>query len=889
MANAGNAQPLELHALTHTHWDREWYHPVGVFRARLVALIDELLDSPPGAPFLLDGQAVLLEDYLEVRPERAAELASALRSSSLAAGPWFVLADELVPAAETLVRNLLAGRRTLARLRAEPPAVLYSPDAFGHPAALPALAAGFGLFCAVIWRGYGGRRWPPGDLVRWRAPDGSEVLLYHLPPSGYEFGADLPSDDVQEVRAHWEKIRSVLVPRATLGVALLTCGADHHAPQRGLREALERLSQVAAAEASLRISSLSDFAVAIRCRAAAKALPTVAGELRDSYGYTWTLQGTLASRSSLKRQLRSVERLLLHDAEPWAALAWFHSGVSSRSLLANAWRNLLLATPHDTIAGTVVDAAARAAAVRLEEAAATGSVVRQRSLENLLGHDREEVRRLGPLEWRHYLVLRNRSARPRSGVAEVTLDVPVGAVAVGPPSGDQHFAVLPDPEVRLGGVVQVLELERAFSLMESPRHYPLTLQVERRRLLLWVEKLPGWGVVSRSVCDLNQPSSLPVEPAAASESTIANGAIEVAVAGGALSLKSRWGTVEDFLGFESVADDGDLYTPAPVEGSRLVATLRQSRVVARGPLRAAMETVWVLRRPARASRTALGKRRRIPAGTVVIRVRIELEAGAPFVRLVIEGDNGASDHRLRCLVRSGLESYREIADAHFGLVERRPLAVEPEDLTMEVPLASAPLQRYVSLAGAQRGITVHGEGVFEYEGVEGGVLALTILRGVGELSRADLRERPGHAAYPRQTPDAQELGPFQLAIAIQPHGGYDPLLQEEIERASDDFLAPLVGETLTTTRALPGTAGGIELRGPGLSGSTIKESESGQWLVLRCFNVREEAMPGVWWVPGVREAWLARLDETPLGLLPVVEEQIFFEAPPRGIVTVLAR
>ena len=82
--------------VSHTHWDREWYQPAERFRQRLVALIDELLDTPPapGAPFLLDGQAVVLEDYLDVRPERASELGTALRDGRLEAGPWFVLADE---------------------------------------------------------------------------------------------------------------------------------------------------------------------------------------------------------------------------------------------------------------------------------------------------------------------------------------------------------------------------------------------------------------------------------------------------------------------------------------------------------------------------------------------------------------------------------------------------------------------------------------------------------------------------------------------------------------------------------------------------------------------------------------------------------------------------
>ncbi|NJK45801.1 MAG: hypothetical protein HC933_17420, partial [Pleurocapsa sp. SU_196_0] len=66
--------PQTVIVVSHTHWDREWYHPLGVMRPRLAALIDTLIDQPDGLPFLLDGQAIVLEDYLALRPERRAAL-----------------------------------------------------------------------------------------------------------------------------------------------------------------------------------------------------------------------------------------------------------------------------------------------------------------------------------------------------------------------------------------------------------------------------------------------------------------------------------------------------------------------------------------------------------------------------------------------------------------------------------------------------------------------------------------------------------------------------------------------------------------------------------------------------------------------------------------------
>ena len=141
--------------VSHTHWDREWYRTFQAFRARLVDTVDRVLDllaADPGWRFLLDGQSVIVEDYLDVRPGRRAELEAACRAGRLAVGPWYVQPDSLLPSGEAHVRNLLEGRRVAATIGAAS-RVAYTPDSFGHPAQLPQLFAGFGLGPFVYWRG----------------------------------------------------------------------------------------------------------------------------------------------------------------------------------------------------------------------------------------------------------------------------------------------------------------------------------------------------------------------------------------------------------------------------------------------------------------------------------------------------------------------------------------------------------------------------------------------------------------------------------------------------------------------------------------------------------------------------------------------------------------
>ena len=75
----------------HTHWDREWYLPFEQFRLRLGAVVDGVLDTlerdPSFTSFTLDGQAIVLEDYVDVRPENEGRLRRAARRGAARGRP----------------------------------------------------------------------------------------------------------------------------------------------------------------------------------------------------------------------------------------------------------------------------------------------------------------------------------------------------------------------------------------------------------------------------------------------------------------------------------------------------------------------------------------------------------------------------------------------------------------------------------------------------------------------------------------------------------------------------------------------------------------------------------------------------------------------------------
>ena len=861
-----------VHVVSHTHWDREWYHPAERFRQRLIALVDELIDDPPpaGRSFLLDGQAVILEDYLEVRPERASELATLLREGRIEAGPWYVLADELIPGGEALVRNLLAGRRVLRALRAESPPVLYCPDSFGHPASLPELARGFEKQVIVLWRGFGGSRWPRTNLVRWRAPSGTDVLLYHLTRSGYELGSSLPAER-EAARVRWQNIRSEYAEREALGPELLLNGADHHARQANLEDALALLAAASSPDA-MHAGSLANFATSVQ-EATLQRVPEVRGELRDSYGYTWTLQGTLASRVPQKRRYVVRERELLRDVEPWVALAAFQSGGSRRHLMRAAWKPLLLCQPHDTLCGCSIDQVARAMDARLESVAAQAEGLREDAIFDLVGHDRE-IARAQPDFWQPLVLIRNRAPRSRSGVAVAEVSVKLRDVPVGPGSGsrggDDHGTSLPFADATI-----------AHERTEAPRAYPDNDAVLRFPVAFWAENVPGYGITAIPLADA-AATLLPPEAdrVHVKGRRISNGRLTLRwTPRGRISLEdaATRRTIDDLVAWESAWDTGDLYTPS-IGKPKLRPRLLETQLLHEGPIVAALEQQWRL--------SARDEH-------VDVRLRFVLEAGAGFLRFGVLGDNAARDHRLRLVVNTDVSRGRTFADAAFACVERSPLRVTAREARMERPVPTAPLHRYVSLFGAKRGATLFADGCTEYE-TRDGAIHVTLLRGVGELSRNDLPERPGHAGWPSPTPEAQCIGLFQAEFGILLHGPRTAPVIDAIERVADDVLFPLTGETLRSAVRLPGQFDGATLRGAGLAFSALKETEEGDGLVLRCVNRLDQPVDGEWAVNGTRrlsEAHRARLDEATLERLELSGEGncVRFRAAPYEVVTILVR
>ncbi|HEX4713555.1 MAG TPA: glycoside hydrolase family 38 C-terminal domain-containing protein [Ktedonobacteraceae bacterium] len=421
------ASITNLLVVPHTHWDREWHQTFQQFRMRLVKCVNHLLNildtDPNFTYFMLDGQTIILDDYLEIHPEEAEHLLNYVRAGRLLIGPWYVQPDEFLVGGEAIIRNFLLGTRQAAPYGGAM-LVGYVPDCFGHIAQLPQILQGFGIESTVFWRGID----PAAEESEfwWAAPDGSRILGVYLDGElGYSNARELPLDPALLIK-RVEHLVTHHSPRATTSTLLLMNGSDHLEPQAGLPAALATANASLVAQGlQLTIGTLPQYIQAVRD--AAPEIATLSGEMRSSH-VAHLLPGVLSTRMWIKQRNTACEELLTRWAEPLNAWAWALGGRYPSGLLAAAWRLLLQNQPHDSICGTSIDQVHREMEARYDQCEQIVTRLIQDALREVLQHvDVQAVLptsiALLPEETNMPLVVMNTGEAQPAALAEVSLQI----------------------------------------------------------------------------------------------------------------------------------------------------------------------------------------------------------------------------------------------------------------------------------------------------------------------------------------------------------------------------------------------------------------------------------------------------------------------------------
>ncbi len=803
--------------VSHTHWDREWYRTFESFRARLVDTVDrvlELVAADPGYHFQLDGQSIVVEDYLAVRPEQRDALLEAVRSGRVALGPWYVQPDSLIPTGETHVRNLLEGRR-VAEAHGGCSTIAYTPDSFGHPAQFPQLFRGFGLGPFVYWRGNGDEiATLPADY-RWRAPDGSEIVACHL-GRGY-FPAWGLSDDADSAAARLQKLASELAAGSRRDRVLLMNGMDHMLPDANtgaVAEALEKSTGWTVVRGLL--DDYVDDLEAVVGEALDPDLPVFGDELIG--GRTANLlPGVWSTHVDLKLANRRCETALLDGAEPFAAIAGLLGARDESSSLRLAWRKLLPNQAHDSICGCSQDRVHEHMRTRLDEALQLAQETRARLLDRLAGLDTDRQPPPAPADEPLAVAVWNPSPHPRTDVVRIPLD--------GFPAFAKH-GVSPLLALNLGLEGVTVNGRPARVVVDESNRRPLLSPSQPvHEVEAVVADVPAFGW--RRI-ELARGGACPDTVDDGREIEAGRTRVQVDDAG-CLDVTIGDATWRGLGALEDQGDRGDTYDFDPVGEPE--AVLRSVSVVRRrhpsGLAELDVRRVLEVPRALDAERTG----RTTERVALPVRLVARVAPGVSRVDLRVEVDNTACDHRLRLRFPTGAPLETFAAATTFGVARRRTAARDGSAWIHPAP-STFPLQGHIE-AGA---LGVVAPGLIEAQVDPDGTVALTLVRSVGWLSRPDLTTRPGEAGPSLRTPGAQCLGLIEARLAL--YAAPDP-------RAAQHAECELTPSGVGSSAPLAANAPGLEISPPSVRLSSFKPSEDGRGVVVRLLNPTNESIDAV--------------------------------------------
>ncbi len=899
---------LRVFVCSNTHWDREWHTPFSVLQMRLQKLFDQLiallLRDPAYRCYNFDGQTIVLEDFLDLRPEMAEVVRALIAHGRITVGPWYVLPDEFLAGDEALVRNLLLGTQQATAFGACS-RTGYLPDTFGHIAQMPQILRGFGIDSAILWRGISDATLP-NEFV-WQAPDGSRVLTQRINERvGYgigwfsqwlihsTFGVKRDPAVLQQpaAKAEWfVRLVEYIAATATTEVVYYPHGVDHALPDTDTSAWLQ-IARTLRPAWEIQHASFDECCAALRTATRATPLRTVSGELRsvNQVPYTkdrpmpenYLLNGILATRMDVKLQQHACEQELQFATEPLVAFALCHADDAARTritrVLQRAWRELLRNQPHDSIGCCSTDEVLRDIVTRYRHCAQYARVAREDALEFLFAQ-REFTPTLQTKRLQFTVLHAAPVATPGGAVADFHLPAAAGKPAA--------FALADTNGKPIPTVLESLSEKQEFAIRLGWYDDP----VYTARVSFDAGMQLGYALTPLTLMPGKRMSQRRWR--AVKTTTLENDFLRVQIhRNGAVDLldKQTGTTYRDILSFEDGGDAGDTYTFSPPKHDTVIRGLGAVTVLEHGgatPVvqRARLSLQLTLPCALNPPHTARMKTR----GLVSIMLEFALWDKHARLDLHVTVENVVRDHRLRLLVHTGAKTTQVWSEGHFD-IQQRPHAVPPppKDAWIESGPTEFNNKRFVAAFDGVRGLAVLPQGLQEHQllPAQRGALAITLLRCVGHLSQENMQARKTNVGPSIATPDAQMQGTWQYALSILPCSSDAQL--GDVQRAA----ALVNAHTLTFAGIFAGKARALSLiEVDGAAVSAIKPAEDGHGIIVRLWNGLATPRRAHICVPTVkiRAAEPVLLDESPDVTAPPVSVQphaVALPLPPKTIRTI---
>ena len=332
----------EFYAIGNAHLDMAWLWPLAETErktSRTFAQQLRLIEENPEYKFL-QSQPAAYEMCRARYPELFERIRSAIKGGQwIAEGAMWVEPDTNMTSGESLIRQLVHGKRYYRDALGVDSVMLWLPDTFGYSAALPQILNGCGVKYLVtqkiFWSYNDGDRFPY-HYFTWQGADGSEIVSFL--PTSYSYRTD-----PEEICATWKG----RVQKRDLDAFLLPYGYGDGGggPTRDHIEYIKREGDL---EGMPKVRNASPITFFEDMEKKGGPRHTYVGEL-----YFACHRGVYTSQAAIKKGNRKAE-LALREAEVWGSLAMRQGAEYPLARMDAAWKKMLLNQFHDILPGSSI-------------------------------------------------------------------------------------------------------------------------------------------------------------------------------------------------------------------------------------------------------------------------------------------------------------------------------------------------------------------------------------------------------------------------------------------------------------------------------------------------------------------------------------------------------
>jgi alpha-mannosidase len=430
---------FSIRAVGNSHIDMAWLWPwtetVEVVRNTFQSALNLMREYPD---FKFTMSSARTYEWMEEKyPDLFKEIKQRVQEGrwEVVGGMW-VEPDLNMPAGESLVRQILVGKRYFQKTFGVDVKIGWNPDSFGYNRQLPQIYKKSGMDYFVTQKLLWAHEFTtfPYKLFWWQAPDGSRLLTYFP----HDYAADIDGEKMATDLSIWAPSMYGAKLTDTPEMMHLYGVGDHGGgPTRTMLDNATSLTSPDVVYPRFEFGTAKGFFEDLEKKLPDMQVPTWNDELYFQYH-----RGVFTTQAETKRRIRRSEELLL-NAEIYSSLASLYGRAYPQEEFGLAWKNLLFDHFHDIMPGSGIAVNYLEAKRNLDDVGRAGSEVMDGALKEISAHINTRGEGVP-------VVVFNSLSWPRVEVIEIEAQLPASAQHVevfdsaGKPVESQLVAIEPD-------------------------------------------------------------------------------------------------------------------------------------------------------------------------------------------------------------------------------------------------------------------------------------------------------------------------------------------------------------------------------------------------------------------------------------------------------------